>query len=114
VALRTVRGRLRLSLPVEEWVEVCESIDALAFVPVDNAISLRSTALPSPLHADPADRIIAVTAVGLHMPLVTKDARLLAYQPVGDREVEARIGGGHGSSEFPPPRAGKCRVAHHS
>jgi PIN domain nuclease of toxin-antitoxin system len=76
VALLVKRGRLRLSLPVEDWIARNEASSLLQFVPVDNAVAIRSVNLPAPLHPDPADRIIAATALLLGCPLVTKDNKL--------------------------------------
>jgi len=79
VAMLVVRGRLVLTIPVEEWVTRCEAVPGLRFVPVDPAIALRSVNLPGLLHPDPADRIIVATALEKKARLITKDARLQAY-----------------------------------
>lgn len=76
------KGRLELTIDVAEWIQRLEAIPELRFLPVDNGIALASTRLPEPLHADPADRIIVATARTLEAPLVTRDARLLAYPHV--------------------------------
>ncbi len=75
VALLVARGRLELTMDVRDWIAKCESLPFLTFVPVDNAIFLRSVFLPS-FHSDPADRIIAATALLKGMPIVTKDQRI--------------------------------------
>lgn len=82
VALLVAKGRLKLTIPVDEWVMRCEAVPGLRFVPVDNAIAMRSVSLPGVLHPDPADRIIVATALEKKARLVTKDARLLAYPHV--------------------------------
>lgn len=79
VGLLVQRGRLRLSLDVEDWVSYCEALPFLQFVPVNNAIAMKSVRLPGPLHSDPADRIIIATALITGADLVTKDERILAY-----------------------------------
>ena len=73
------KGRLGLTLSTSEWVARSAALPFLHFVPVDNQMSLRSVDLPGFPNQDPADRIIAATALGLGMPLVTRDRRLLDY-----------------------------------
>ena len=78
-----VRGdRLKLSVSVADWVDAAARIDCVRFVPIDNLIAITSINLPGSLHNDPADRIIAATALRFDVPLVTKDARLRAYPHV--------------------------------
>jgi PIN domain nuclease of toxin-antitoxin system len=73
------RGRLRLALDVRDWLSRCEALPFLTFVPVSNAIAVESVRLPEFPHTDPADRIIAATALSLGAALVTKDDKLRNY-----------------------------------
>jgi PIN domain nuclease of toxin-antitoxin system len=77
VALLVKKRRLKLSMEVEDWVARSEALPFVQFVPIDNRIAVKSVMLPPPLHDDPADRIIAATALTLGGRLVTKDPRLL-------------------------------------
>ena len=79
VGMLVAKGRLELTMGVEEWVAKCEAIPFLRFLPVDNSVALRSVLLPGVLHPDPADRIIVATALEQRVGLVTKDERLQAY-----------------------------------
>ncbi|GAM10164.1 ribonuclease VapC22 [Geobacter sp. OR-1] len=79
IALLSERGRLQLALDVRDWLCRCEALPFLTFVPVNNAITVESVRLPEFPHADPADRIIAATALSLGAPLVTKDDKLRNY-----------------------------------
>lgn len=76
VALLVKRGRLELTLEPAQWVRRAEALPFLRFVPVDNAIALRSVQLDGRFHQDPADRIIVATALSLEASLVTKDRRM--------------------------------------
>jgi len=73
---------LKLSIDVSDWVRKTEGLNFVRFVPVDNTISLRCVSLPGDFHADPADRIIAATALTMGIPLVTGDRKILDYQYV--------------------------------
>lgn len=78
VSLLAQRGRLVLRVPVREWIARCEGLSGLRFLPVDNALAIRSVELTD-LHQDPADRLIAASADHLGARLVTRDARLTAW-----------------------------------
>lgn len=82
VAVLVKKGRLELTMSTEDWVARSEALPFLRFVPVDNRIALRSTALPGSLHDDPADRIIVATTLTIGGTLVTKDDRLRKYPHV--------------------------------
>jgi PIN domain nuclease of toxin-antitoxin system len=82
VSLLVSRGRLQLTMDVQDWVARSEALPFLNFVPVDNRIALRSAHLPTPLHDDPADRMIVATALTLGATLITRDERLLSYPHV--------------------------------
>ena len=73
------RGRLRLTMDIKDWVNYCESLPFIRFVPVNNAIAMKAVRLPQPLHPDPADRIIIATALTVGARLVTKDERIRSY-----------------------------------
>lgn len=79
VCLLSLRGRLKLSLDVRDWIVRAESLPYFQFVPPDNSILVRSAFLPEPFHADPADRIIVATALTLEAPIVTKDRKIHDY-----------------------------------
>jgi len=79
IGILVKKGRLRLTLGTGDWIARSAALPFLHFVPVDNEIFLRSIDLAGPLHDDPADRVIVATALGLGMPLVTKDRRLQDY-----------------------------------
>ena len=82
VAQLVAKGRLALTMDVEDWIAKSESLPFLEFVPVDNRIAVRSTRLPGSFHADPADRIIVATTQALGATLVTRDEKLRRYRHV--------------------------------
>ena len=82
IALLVRKGRLELTMPVEDWIARSEALPFVQFVPLDNRIALRSNHLPGEIHDDPADRIIIATALTLGAPLVSKDTRIRDYPHV--------------------------------
>lgn len=82
VAQLTIRGRLELTMDYRDWITQAEHLPFLNFVPIDNKIALKSVQLPSPLHQDPADRLIIATAMMLGAPLITKDKQISKYPHV--------------------------------
>lgn len=82
VALLVAKGRLVLDREVSAWIDASAALPFVHFVPVDRRIAVSSVLLAEPLHPDPADRIIAATAISLGATLVTADQRLQQYAPV--------------------------------
>ena len=82
LAMLVAKGRVGLSMDIEEWLSVVSQIEAVSFVPVDNDIAVKSIALPGEFHKDPADRIIVATARKLAAQLVTADDKIRAYPHV--------------------------------
>ena len=82
LTMLVARGRLSLSLDVSRWLSLASDIEAVFFVPVDNAIAVGSARLPGEFHKDPADRMIVATARDLGAPVVTADAKIIAYPHV--------------------------------
>ncbi|MBZ0158222.1 MAG: type II toxin-antitoxin system VapC family toxin [Alphaproteobacteria bacterium] len=82
IAMLSSRGRLELTIDVDDWIAAAESLPFVYFVPVNNRIAIKSVHLPDFAHPDPADRIIIATALSLRATLVTKDRRILDYPHV--------------------------------
>ena len=82
VAMLVDRGRLELTMPVDDWISHLEALPFLHFVPVDNRVAARAVTLDNFPHRDPVDRMIVATALGLGATLITADARLRSYRPL--------------------------------
>ena len=82
LAMLVAKGRIALSMDIEEWLSVVSQIEAVSFMPVDNEIAVKSVELPGEFHKDPADRIIVATARKLAAPLVTADDKIRGYPHV--------------------------------
>ena len=77
VALLVERGRLRVSIPLREWLSAAAHHRAVQRVAISPAIAAETAALPEAFHRDPADRLIVATCRILGAPLLTRD-RLIA------------------------------------
>jgi PIN domain nuclease of toxin-antitoxin system len=77
VALLVARGRLTLNRDLSRWFEDALLPGMTALIPLTPAIALRAVQL-RPALRDPADCMIAATAIDLNVPLATADARLHA------------------------------------
>lgn len=73
------KGRLRLDRDVLTWVRQAVNLPKLSVVPLLPEISVSAATL-SNFAGDPADRVIAATAIYLQGVLVTKDSRLRRYR----------------------------------
>ena len=79
VAKLVEKGRLRLSLPVRDWVEAALARSGLSVIPLSPAIAVESTELPGGFAGDPADQIIVATARRHGLTIVTPDRRMRDY-----------------------------------
>ena len=74
--------RINLSCELSEWLDLALNYPGLRLLPLTPAIAVESTRLPGIFHRDPADQIIVATARIHDCPLVTQDAKILAYPHV--------------------------------
>lgn len=70
------RGRLQFKVPVDEWLTHLRVLPELMIHPVTDEIAERAGALGDAFPGDPADRLIAATALVLGAPLITHDTKL--------------------------------------
>lgn len=82
IALLVQKGRLILSMDVDDWVNTVEAIEGVQFIPIDNAVAIQSVRLPGDFHPDPADRMITALARHTSSALVTSDIKIRNYKYV--------------------------------
>ncbi len=70
-------GRIRLRIPLQEWLQMAVAPPLVELCLISPAIAAEVSKLPSTFHRDPADRIIASTAIALGATLLTCDERIL-------------------------------------
>jgi PIN domain nuclease of toxin-antitoxin system len=73
------RGRLRFSMPVTEWLANVR-LPEYRLEPLTDDIAERAGQFGDAFPGDPADRLIAATALVRNAPLVTHDDRLREFQ----------------------------------
>jgi len=76
------RGRLQFTAPLEQWLADARRLPELRFEPVSAEIAQLAGSFGEEMHGDPADRIIAATAIILNAALVTADGKLRAGRAV--------------------------------
>ncbi|MCP4410155.1 MAG: type II toxin-antitoxin system VapC family toxin [Gammaproteobacteria bacterium] len=77
LAMLRIKDRIDLP-PLHRWRrELLEM--GLKEIPIDGAVGIQAAEL-SNFHADPADRIIVATAIGLQAACVTTDQRILTWR----------------------------------
>ena len=80
-AMLVKKGRLELTLGVEELIYHCEGLPFFSFVPITPRIAVLSVQL-EPFHADPADRLIVATAMHYGGLLITSDSKIHNFAQV--------------------------------
>lgn len=70
------RGRINLKIPVTEWLNSLRLLPELTIQPVTDEIAERAGGFGDVFPGDPADRLIAATALVLDAPLITADTKL--------------------------------------
>ncbi|HEX5278715.1 MAG TPA: type II toxin-antitoxin system VapC family toxin [Micropepsaceae bacterium] len=70
------RGRLRFKIPATEWLAQVQRLPEYRIEPLTAEIAERAGQLGDSFPGDPADRMIAATALLYGVPLVTHDGTL--------------------------------------
>jgi PIN domain nuclease of toxin-antitoxin system len=73
------KGRLKLALEAEHWVEEALSAPGLRLAELTPRIAISSTRLPGQFHGDLADRLLVATARETAATLLTADRAILKY-----------------------------------
>jgi PIN domain nuclease of toxin-antitoxin system len=77
IAKLVERGRLALSVSVDECLDQLETSSAITIIPVTARVAVESTRLGAKFHSDPIDQIIAATARCHALTLLTTDERII-------------------------------------
>jgi len=77
VATLYERARIRLRLPLRDWLEAAVSPPIVQRIGISPRIAAEVATLPPSFHRDPADRIIVASTRLLGATLLTRDERIL-------------------------------------
>lgn len=83
IGMLVAKDRIRLSMPVDEWVRQASATPGMQMLGVIPEIALESTRLPDAPHGDPVDRLLMASARVHNLTLVTADEKILAYADQG-------------------------------
>ena len=75
-------NRLTLPCPVDDWMTQALAYPGVRLLDLTPRIATESAQLPAGFHRDPADQIIVATTRVYNCPLLTADAKILAYPHV--------------------------------
>ncbi len=77
VAMLHSLGRVRLTIPLREWLEKAVAPPLVRRQGISPAVAAEVASLPDSFHRDPADRILVATARVLGATLLTRDRRIV-------------------------------------
>ncbi len=83
VGMLEAKGRLRLAIPCEQWIDRAFGLPGLSAVPLIPSICIRSSRLPGDFHGDSADRLPVATARETGALPLTRGERILQYGRAG-------------------------------
>lgn len=75
------KNRIGISIPFDQWIREAARPDLLHIVPIDTSVAISLGSLPGDFHGDPADRIIAASAISRDFELATHDKALIRSSP---------------------------------
>jgi PIN domain nuclease of toxin-antitoxin system len=78
IAIKAARGRLRLPLPVDQYLALRSADDRIEPLEISFGHVLVAAALP-PIHRDPFDRVLVAQAQTLGCPILTGDPEIARY-----------------------------------
>ncbi len=79
IGMLVEKKRIELEMDCLDWVERSLALPGMALIPISPKIAIQSARLSGVIHGDPADRIIAATAIEENAVLVTHDQKILDY-----------------------------------
>jgi PIN domain nuclease of toxin-antitoxin system len=79
VAMLESKGRISFSRDCLNWINRTLEVPGFSTVNISSEIACLSCRLPGVFHGDPADRLIAATAIHLGASLVTGDSKIVSY-----------------------------------
>ena len=76
VATLAARNRIALDRPTLQWLHDALALPLIDLLPITPAVAVKAVELPALFPGDPADRLVAATAILESALLITKDERM--------------------------------------
>mgnify|MGYP003563353996 FL=1 len=84
IAMLKSKKRINIYKPIKEFLKAIVEIDGIKVIDISSYIAADSTLLLDNFHGDPADRIIAATAINNGAILLTRDSQILSWAELGN------------------------------
>lgn len=75
-------GRIDLGVPVKKWIDDALRFPGVRWLAMTPPVVCQAFDLPKGFHKDPADRLIAATALVHGVPLVTSDQQIIQHRAI--------------------------------
>jgi PIN domain nuclease of toxin-antitoxin system len=82
IAMHAADRRIRFNDTTATWLKRATQLPGVRTYPINAEIAVAAVAINQVSHGDPADGLIAATALRLGLPLVTRDGRLRALPAI--------------------------------
>jgi len=79
VAKKSSIGKIRLSMPLREWIINSTANPGIRIYPLTPEVAGEANSLPGKFHNDPADQMIVATARVFDLTIITCDKNILGY-----------------------------------
>ena len=84
IAMMKNKKRINIYEPLRDFLRAITNIDGLTVLDISADIAAESVILTDNFHGDPADRIIAATAITTGSVLLTRDNKILSWADHGN------------------------------
>ena len=78
------KKRINIYEPLKDFLQAITDIDGIKVIDILPDIAADSVSLTDDFHGDPADRIIAATAINAGAVLLTRDQQILSWAEMGN------------------------------
>jgi len=84
IAMLKSKKRINIYEPLKDFLRAITDIDGIKVIDILPDIAADSVSLTDDFHGDPADRIIAATAINAGAVLLTRDQQILSWAEMGN------------------------------
>jgi PIN domain nuclease of toxin-antitoxin system len=84
IAMLKSKKRINIYEPLKDFLQAIIDIDGIKIIDILPDIAADSVSLTDNFHGDPADRIIAATAINSGAILLTRDQQILSWADMGN------------------------------